>query len=1107
VYTCANEPPPPAEVAFSNATYSVGEAGGAATITVTRTGGGTSAFTVDYATADGSASAGADYIATSGTLNFADSEDSRTFSVPVVDDGSVELDETILLTLSGESGAYLGAVPEAVLTITENDVGDFAWIDDGVPSGAALTGNWNWVSTAPPPYLGGLAHQSILANGVHQHYFNDAAVHMPVHTGDTLFAYVYLDPDNPPSEVMLQWNVGGSWDHRAYWGANLINFGVDGTDSRRYMGALPVTGQWVRLEIPASFVGLEGTAVNGMAFTLFDGRATWDATGITSVPPVPNVTFSGATYSVSEAGGDATITVSRTGVASSGFSVDYATTDGSAAEGYDYIATSGTFDFAEGEDSKTFSVTVIEDGLLEDDETIVLTLSGASGANLGAVPEATLTITDNDMGDVAWIDDALPAGAVPAGTWNWVSSAPAPYSGALAHQSRLANGIHQHYFSNAVVPMQVQTGETLYTYVYLDPANPPSEVMLQWNVGGSWERRAYWGSNLINWGSNGTNSRRYMGPLPATGQWVRLEVPASAVGLEGAAVNGMAFTLFGGRVTWDATGTTSVPPLPNVAFSDAAYSVSEDGVEATIIVSRTGGGSSGFSVDYATADGSAVAGDDYIATNDTLDFADGEDSKTISVLIVDDVLIESNETILLTLSGAVGANLGAVPEATLTITDDDVGDLAWIDDALPAGATPAGTWNWVSTAPPPYSGSLAHQSTLAAGVHQHYFSNAAAPLQVQTGDTLYAYVYLDPDNPPSEVMLQWSVGGSWERRAYWGANLINFGTNGTNSRRYMGPLPATGQWVRLEVPASAVGLEGMAVNGMAFTLFDGRATWDATGVTSAPTLPNVAFSIATYSVGEADGEATITVSRTGVASGDFTVDYSTTDLSASAGADYFATNGTLYFAAGEDSQTFTVPILEDVLVEGDELIVLTLSGTSGANLGAVPEAMLTIADNDSSDFAWMDDALPAGARPAGTWNWVSTAPAPYSGGLSHQSTLAAGVHQHYFSNASVPLQVQTGETLYAYVYLDPVNPPSEVMLQWNVGRSWERRAYWGVNLINFGTDGTNSRRYMGALPVTGQWVRLEVPASAVGLEGRAVNGMAFTLFDGRATWDTAGSTP
>ena len=136
----------------------------------------------------------------------------------------------------------------------------------------------------------------------------------------------------------------------------------------------------------------------------------------------------------------------------------------------------------------------------------------------------------------------------------------------------------------------------------------------------------------------------------------------------------------------------------------------------------------------------------------------------------------------------------------------------------------------MSTNPTPYSGGLAHQSILAAGVHQHYFTNAAEPLQVQVGDTLYAYVYLDPANPPSEVMLQWNVNGSWEHRAYWGANLIPFGVDGTDSRRYMGPLPATGQWVRLEVPASLVGVEGAAINGMAFTLFDGRATWDQAGV-------------------------------------------------------------------------------------------------------------------------------------------------------------------------------------------------------------------------------------------------------------------------------------
>ena len=725
-------------------------------------------------------------------------------------------------------------------------------------------------------------------------------------------------------------------------------------------------------------------------------------------------------------------------------------------------------------------------------------------------PEALLTIIDNDSNDVGWIDDELPAGAIPGGNWNWVSTGPTPYSGGLAHQSTLAAGFHQHFFTNAAVPLQVQTGDTLYAYVYLDPDNPPSELMVSWYTGGSWVHNAYWGADLINVGINGTNSRRYMGPLPPTGEWVRLEVPASAVGLEGAAITGMAFSLFDGRATWDTTGVTSTPPTPapaEVSFSDATYSVSEAGVAAIITVSRTGSTSGSATVDYATSDISALAGIDYTATTGTLSFADGEASQSFSVPILDDGQAEGNEAIVLTLSGASGAMLGAVPEAVLTIIDNDSNDVGWIDDELPAGAIPGGNWNWVSTGPTPYSGGLAHQSTLAAGFHQHFFTNAAVPLQVQTGDTLYAYVYLDPDNPPSELMVSWYTGGSWVHNAYWGADLINVGINGTNSRRYMGPLPPTGEWVRLEVPASAVGLEGAAITGMAFSLFDGRATWDTTGVTSTPLLAGVSFSDATYSVSEAGVAATITVNRTAGASTGFTIDYATSDISALAGIDYTATTGTLSFADGEASQSFSVPILDDGQVEGDEAIVLTLSGANGAMLGAVPEAVLTIIDNDSNDVGWIDDELPAGAIPGGNWNWVSTGPTPYSGGLAHQSTLAAGFHQHFFTNAAVPLQVQTGDTLYAYVYLDPDNPPSELMVSWYTGGSWVHNAYWGADLINVGINGTNSRRYMGPLPPTGEWVRLEVPASAVGLEGAAITGMAFSLFDGRATWDTTGSTP
>ena len=95
---------------------------------------------------------------------------------------------------------------------------------------------------------------------------------------DSLFTYLYLDPLYPPRQVMLQWYTD-SWEHRAYWGVNAIGWGNDGTISRHFMGALPAAGKWVRLQVPASIVGLEGSTLNGMAFTLNGGQATWDHAG------------------------------------------------------------------------------------------------------------------------------------------------------------------------------------------------------------------------------------------------------------------------------------------------------------------------------------------------------------------------------------------------------------------------------------------------------------------------------------------------------------------------------------------------------------------------------------------------------------------------------------------------------------------------------------------------------------------------------------------------------------------------------------------------------------------------------------------------------------
>ena len=107
---------------LSSATYSTSEGAGSVTITVTRTGGSSGAVSVDYATADNTATAPSDYAATSGTLNWADGDTaSKTFSVSIVDDSTLELTEAFNVTLSNASTATLGSTNSASVSITDND--------------------------------------------------------------------------------------------------------------------------------------------------------------------------------------------------------------------------------------------------------------------------------------------------------------------------------------------------------------------------------------------------------------------------------------------------------------------------------------------------------------------------------------------------------------------------------------------------------------------------------------------------------------------------------------------------------------------------------------------------------------------------------------------------------------------------------------------------------------------------------------------------------------------------------------------------------------------------------------------------------------------------
>ncbi|PHS02973.1 MAG: hypothetical protein COA78_19595 [Blastopirellula sp.] len=170
-------------------------------------------------------------------------------------------------------------------------------------------------------------------------------------------------------------------------------------------------------------------------------------------------------------------------------------------------------------------------------------------------PEESTDAIANEPTEVVWIDDGLPEGAKGEGNspWEWTEEKELVYSGSQA-STRTATGLSQHFFTGAKTPLVIYEGDKLFTYVYLDPKNPPKEIMLQWNDG-NWNHRAYWGGNLIDWGTDNSASRKRKGDLPELGKWVRLEVPASEVGLKvGAKINGWAFTQFDGTVYWDKAG-------------------------------------------------------------------------------------------------------------------------------------------------------------------------------------------------------------------------------------------------------------------------------------------------------------------------------------------------------------------------------------------------------------------------------------------------------------------------------------------------------------------------------------------------------------------------
>ncbi len=169
-------------------------------------------------------------------------------------------------------------------------------------------------------------------------------------------------------------------------------------------------------------------------------------------------------------------------------------------------------------------------------------------------------------------------------------------------------------------------------------------------------------------------------------------------------------------------------------------------------------------------------------------------------------------------------------------------ETVWVEDDFPAGAkvtaSPGEPTQWVTAdkGGRVFSGKRALKRS-DKGIAQDFFEGGPG-ITVVSGAKIFAHVFLETNDLPKTVMVQFHVGGNWSARAVWGdEDAIDWGKKGTNERKKLGPLPKAGEWVKLEFAADRLGLKaGTKIAGVAFTQFGGTVFWDKAGM-SAETNP------------------------------------------------------------------------------------------------------------------------------------------------------------------------------------------------------------------------------------------------------------------------------
>ncbi len=1190
---------------------------------------------------------------------------------------------------------------------------DLPWVVNALPPGAIAVADggdgWNWTNSNPTPFSGILEHTSNPGAGLHQHYFNSATATLSLNTGDSLFTYIYLDPINPPSEVMMQWNDGMSWEHRAYWGANDITYGTNASAGRYFAGPLPAVGQWVRLQVAASAVALEGRTVSGMAFTLYDGHATWDYAGQlaqTANPQSPAVvhappmlmTINSKTLQMPKVGDNALNIVSPTLLELQ--LINTAEQGATSVTNWNFVNTSGELQTPA---PTKFAVTV-------NGQPVAVQAVGFKRRPLYApllnydlrienslYLELANPISDNQAVAVTNPDATLWA----ATTLFTNSSAPLRFNASIhVNQEGYVPSFPKKaiigYYLGSLGEMNIPAASG---FALVD-ANTGAQVYqgslsLRQDVGYLYTPTPY--QQVLEADFSGfTTPGTYLLTVPGLGASLPFQINdgvamaftrAYALGLYGqrcGTSNSFPFT----RFVHDAchTAPVSVPsPQSNSAFdftwttiSNYAMTINSDNSaqiaplltneaaqlypfvnKGTIDVSgghHDAGDYSKYTINCATLIHNLMFAVDSlpgVAGLDNLGLPESGDG-------ISDVMQEAKwEADYLTkIQDADGGFYFLVypideEYESNVLPENGSAQVVWPKNTAVTAAAVAALaecasspnfkqhypaaaalymqkaqlgWQFLTNAIARHGKAGAYQKITFYGddfTHDDELAWAACAMFVATGDPSYQQTLLSWFDPSDSATWRWgwwhmyssygnairtfafaansgrlSVGQldpvflakcqaeilaagndalTWSQQSAYGSSfpgetkaVLSAGWYFSSDQAFditvayqLNPSPAyldailrnlnyeagcnpvnityvTGLgWKRQReivdqyaqndrrvLPPDGIPL-GNIQTGFVFVNTYGDAlsalcfpsdsavtapqpfydrwgdafnvTTEFVGVDQARSLASLAY-IATLTTTSAQGWTSVNAqivapTNTVLVGAPLTVTLQVPGLD--------ITGARVVWEARDQEPAYGSTFTFAPVNNGVQWIEAEAQWPDGRRAFATVNILA-----DSPVINWVDGALPAGAVAGAdggdSWTWTNSNPSTFAGSLANVSIHAAGEHEHFFSGATATLHIDVGDVMFAYVYLDPANPPTEVMLQWNDGASWNHRAYWGADTVTDGADRTVSRYYAGSLPALGQWVELEVPASAVGLEDTNVAGMAFTLYGGGAMWGTAG---